>query len=72
MLVYGHGEPGNLSRLFGEQTAGAPLSNEAQQARLLKRIDALLQRIGELEAQVKAQEAAQPPLKAISQSEARP
>lgn len=72
VLIYGHGEPGNLSRLFGSETAGAPLSPEAQQAQLLKRIDALMHRISELEAQIDAQQTAQPPLKTISQSEARP
>lgn len=72
VLIYGHGEPGNLSRLFGSESAGAPLSPEEQQAQLLKRIDTLLHRISELEAQVQAQQTAQPPLKTISQSEARP
>lgn len=77
VLIYGQGEPGNLSRLFGEKNttepnAAAPLSTEQQQAQLLKRIDALLQRIGELEAQLDSQQTAQPPLKTVSQSEARP
>ena len=77
VLIYGHGEPGNLSRLFGEESpeqlnADAPLSPEHQQAELLKRIDALLARISELEAQLQTQQTAQPPLKTLSQSEARP
>lgn len=78
VLVYGNGGPGNRSRLFGEDesaepNAAAPLSPEVQQAQLLKRIDMLLARISELEAKLQAQEtAAQPPLKTISESEARP
>ena len=74
VLIYGNGGPGNESRLFGEdeQAATAPLSPEEQQARLLKRIDTLLTRIEELEAQLEAQQTAQPPLKAISSTEARP
>lgn len=77
VLVYGHGEPGNLSRLFGkdkpaEPTGAAPLSPEHQQAQLLKRIDMLLQRISELEAQLEARQTAQPPLVPLSRSEDRP
>ena len=72
VLIYGHGEPGNLSRLFGNGTTSAPLSSEVQQAQLLNRIDTLMQRISELEAQVQAQQDAQPPLLPVSQTEARP
>ena len=78
VLVYGNGGPGNESRLFGEvksseSASGAPLSAEQQKLQLLKQIDQLTQRIGELEAKLEAQEtASQPPLKTISQSEARP
>ncbi|MGB1126028.1 MAG: SPFH domain-containing protein [Phycisphaeraceae bacterium] len=75
VLIYGHGKPGNLSRLFGEDktepTSAAPLSEEEQQAQLLKRIDSLLNRINELESELEAQQTAQPPLKTISSSEAR-
>jgi len=77
VLVYGPGEPGNLSRLFeqdsqAEPVSAAPLSPEAQQAQLLKRIDALLNRIDELEAQIEAQETSNAPLKTLSSSEDRP
>ncbi|MEM9346721.1 MAG: SPFH domain-containing protein [Planctomycetota bacterium] len=81
VLVYGHGEPGNLSRLFGEQAdqsepgepnAAAPLAPEVQQAKLLKRIDMLLSRISELEAKLEQQQANQPPLVPVSQTEDRP
>lgn len=72
VLVYGHGEPGNLSRLNGDTTTTAPLSPQQQQTYLLKRIDALLERISELESLVEAQQTAPPPLLPVSQSEARP
>jgi regulator of protease activity HflC (stomatin/prohibitin superfamily) len=76
VLIYGHGEPGNLSRLFNdkeqaEPTSAAPLAPEYQQAQMLKRIDALLSRIEELEAQLEAQQTSQPPLKTISQTEVK-
>lgn len=79
VLIYGHGEPGNLSRLFNEpepaasdQTSLAPLTPEAREAQLLQRIDALLNRIDQLENRVQTIQASQPPLKTVSQSEARP
>ncbi|MFK7787919.1 MAG: SPFH domain-containing protein [Phycisphaeraceae bacterium] len=77
VLIYGHGEPGNLSRLFdkeesAEATSGAPLAPDLREAALLKRIDNLLDRIEQLEKQAETLDASQPPLKTISQSEARP
>lgn len=74
VLVYGHGEPGNLSRLNNKNPveSAVPLSADMQQAQLRKQIDTLLQRISELEAQVQAQQTAHPPLLPVSQSEARP
>lgn len=75
VFIYGHGEPGNLSRLFDQQNSeepSAPLTPVQQNARLLERIDALLGRINELEAKLQEQQTAQPPLSPVSQSEARP
>lgn len=76
VLIYGPGEPGNLSRLFEQEAqfepvSAVPLSPEQQQAQLLKRIDALLNHINELEAQLEAHETSQPPLKTISNAEAQ-
>lgn len=77
VLIYGPGEPGNLSRLFDNEQPDdlstlAPLSNEAREQVMLGRIQKLRDRIAELEAELEAQQTAQPPLKTISQSEARP
>ncbi len=77
VLIYGHGEPGNLSRLFdneqpAEPTSIAPLSPDHREAVLLERIESLLKRIEKLEDKAQTLEASQPPLKTISQSEARP
>lgn len=73
VLIYGHGEPGNLSRLFNDEVSRlAPLSPEAQQAEMLKQIDVMQNRIMELEAKLELHQTAQPPLLPVSQSEARP
>ncbi|MBX2851819.1 MAG: hypothetical protein KTR15_08755 [Phycisphaeraceae bacterium] len=75
VFIYGHGEPGNLSRLFEEVPAeptSAPLSPAEHNAQLLARIEELLVRISELEAKLKEQQTIiQPPLSPVSQSEAR-
>jgi HflC protein len=75
VFIYGHGEPGNLSRLFEEvptEPTSAPLSPAQQNAQMIERIEQLLGRISELEAKLKEQQAVEPPLSPVSQSEARP
>lgn len=76
VLIYGPGEPGNLSRLFENEQSDelktlGPLSPEHREQVMLNRIKQLRDRIAQLEAQLESQQAVQPPLKAISQSEAR-
>ena len=81
VLVYGHGKPGNLSRLFdkGEQASQTdvtvPLTAEQQNAAMRDRILALQKRINELEAQLKELQVTQAPLKPATETvstEARP
>ena len=77
VFIYGHGEPGNLSRLFTKEQAATldtliPLSPEQREAEMLNRILQLQERISELEAQLDENQTAQPPLIPVSQSEARP
>jgi|GEM_PF-317629 len=81
VLVYGHGKPGNLSRLFekgeqaGQSDVTVPLSLEQQNAAMEDRILALQKRIGELEAQLKELQVTQAPLKPATETvstEARP
>jgi regulator of protease activity HflC (stomatin/prohibitin superfamily) len=82
VLVYGHGEPGNLSRVFEKESSdsqsSAPLSPEAMNQALMQRIAALEARIGELLEQIETLEQnAAPALTNVSElttndSEARP
>ena len=76
VFLYGPGEPGNLSRLYDRKQPApsnviAPLSPEQYKANLIESIEALHARIIELEAELKAQEAVQPPLAPVSQTEDR-
>lgn len=75
VLVYGHGGPGNLSRLFGEDEAdeaddteptslpAAPLHGEAQAEVLRQRIQTLESRIVELNRQLEQIDNAPSPLR---------
>ncbi|MGB0766489.1 MAG: SPFH domain-containing protein [Phycisphaeraceae bacterium] len=84
VLVYGHGEPGNLSRLFGETETSSlqdeltPLNTEEANRVIRERIALLQQRIAQLEAQLDAMRSTEtaPPLRPSAQepvsTEARP